>query len=362
VPTGTALQKQRRLRAPHSEMREFDFIKRIRDQVRSRSVDSPDVIVGIGDDTAALREETGRETLITTDLLVEDVDFKLEYTPPKWLGHKTLAVSLSDIAAMGGTPASSLLTLSIPKPVLQDEIFWEEFFEGYFSLCREHGVTLVGGDISSTGGPLSMDSIVMGHVPSGLAVRRGGARPGDAIYLTGEIGASAAGLKLLLDGERVDTTEESLVQRALKAHLHPEPRTGFGQRIGRDSLAHSMIDLSDGLSQDMAHICEESSVAAVIDYDLVPIASATSLVCNDAWQSFIFAISGGEDFELLLTADPQLDAELHRAAGLEGLPLTRIGEIAESAIAHETSPLLLRRNGQLEPLTVSGFNHFEYKV
>ncbi len=336
-------------------MTEFEFIRRIRDQARSRAADDSDLIIGIGDDTAAIREQSGRETLITTDLLVENIDFRLEYAPPEWLGHKALAVSLSDIAAMGGTPAFSLLTLAIPQNGTPRESFWEEFFDGYFSLCKSEGVTLIGGDISSTPGPLSIDSIVIGRVAAGRAVRRDGARPGDAIYVTGRIGASAAGLKLLLDGERVNASEESLVQRALRAHLRPEARTAFSRHAAH--LVNSMIDISDGLSQDLAHICEESRVAAIIDQDAVPVALETTLIHHDPRQAFLFAVSGGEDFELLFTADPGKEPALIEAAA--GLPIARIGEIVEASDAHDVSPLLLRRNGNLEPLPVRGFNHFK---
>ncbi len=338
---------------------EFEFIKRIRDQVRQRGRASSDLILGIGDDAAILREESGRETLITTDLLVENVDFKLEYARPDWLGHKTLAVSLSDIAAMGGVPAFSLLTLAIPTLSPDRETFWFDFFEGYFEICERYQVTLIGGDISGTPGPLSIDSVVIGHALSGHAVRRSGAKPGDAIYLTGSIGASATGLKLLLDGAMVETTEESLVQRALRTHLRPEPRVGYGRRVGAGSLANSMIDISDGLAQDLAHLCEESVVAAIVDYDTVPVADEAALVHQDEWQAFNFAISGGEDFELLLTADPKQEPALRDAADQEGLRLTRIGEIVDAATASPASPLILRRNGSLEPLPVRGFNHFE---
>jgi len=340
-------------------MTEFEFIRRIRDQVRSRAADDSELIIGIGDDTAAIREQSGRETLITTDLLVENIDFRLEYAPPEWLGHKALTVSLSDIAAMGGVPAFSLLTLAIPRDKTPRERFWEEFFNGYFSLCKSEGVTLIGGDISSTSGPLSIDSIVIGRVAAGRAVRRDGARPGDAIFVTGRIGASAAGLRLLLDGERIDASEESLIQRALRAHLRPEARTAFGRRAAH--LVNSMIDISDGLSQDLAHICEESRVAAIIDYDAVPVALETTLIHHDPWQAFLFAVSGGEDFELLFTADPEKEPALIEAAA--GLPLARIGEIVDPGEARDISPLLLRRGRSLEPITVRGFNHFEqYKV
>src|SRR5262245_7825139 len=154
---------------------EFEFIKRIREQAAKQK--SPDLILGIGDDSAILREREGRVTLATVDLLVEQVDFKLEYTVPRWLGHKALAVSLSDIAAMGGVPAHSLLTLGIPPSLISNSTsFWEEFFNGYFALAERHGVMLVGGDISSVPERLMIDTVVLGHCDAGKAVRRSGAR------------------------------------------------------------------------------------------------------------------------------------------------------------------------------------------
>src|SRR5215510_4825145 len=172
---------------------EFDFIKSIRDRASKSS--AQDLVLGIGDDAAILNEREGRETLVTVDLLVEEIDFKLEYAPPCFLGHKALAVSLSDIAAMSGAPAFSLLTLSIPRQSqisnLKSDVFWEQFFAGYFALAEEHSVTLIGGDISSTPDRLTVDSIVIERCRTGDAVRRSGAKVGDAIYLTGSVGASA---------------------------------------------------------------------------------------------------------------------------------------------------------------------------
>ncbi len=340
---------------------EFDFIRHIRDQAASGH--SPDLVLGIGDDAAILREREGRETLVTVDLLVEDVDFKLEYAAPRWLGHKALAVSLSDLAAMGGAPKFSLLTLGIPKRSqisnLKSEIFLEEFFAGYFALAEKHGVALVGGDISSTPDRLTIDSIVIGHCRAGKSVRRSGARVGDGIYLTGAIGASAAGLQLLLrEGARVDEGADGLLQRALRAHLKPEPRVEFGRQIGESGLAHSMIDVSDGLVQDLAHICEESRVAAMIDFDAVPIADEVSLVCKDTETAFDFAASGGEDFELLLTANKDDEAKVFEAASSCEIKLTRIGAIVSADQARSLSPVLLRRNAIVEPLSNRGFDHF----
>jgi thiamine-monophosphate kinase len=338
---------------------EFEFIKRIRDQSAKASV--RDLVLGIGDDAAILREQEGRETLVTVDLLVEEIDFKLEYAPPRLLGHKALAVSLSDIAAMGGAPAFSLLTLGIPRQSqasnLKSDIFWEEFFAGYFALAEKHSVALIGGDLSSTPDRLTIDSILIGHCQAGGAVRRGGAKAGDAIYLTGSVGASATGLKLLLDGARVNENEESLAQSALRAHLKPEPRVAFGQAVGERGLAHSMIDVSDGLAQDLARICEESAAAAIVDFDSVPLPDEVGLISKESEAAFEFAVRGGEDFELLLTASGDDEVELFETAARCGVRLSRIGEIIS---ADQTHPgLLLRRGGEVEPLSIRGFDHFQ---
>lgn len=338
---------------------EFDFIKRIRDQAAKAS--AQDLVIGIGDDAAVLREREGRETLVTVDLLVEEIDFKLEYAPPRLLGHKALAVSLSDLAAMGGAPAFSLLTLGVPKGSqisdLKSDIFWEDFFAGYFALAEEHSATLIGGDLSSTPDRLTIDSIVIGHCRAGRSVRRGGAKLGDAIYLTGSVGASATGLKLLLDGARVNENEESLTQSALRAHLKPEPRVAFGQRIGERGLAHSMIDVSDGLAQDLARICEESAAAAIVDFDSVPLAREVGLISKEPGVAFEFAVQGGEDFELLITANSDDEVELFKIAASCGVRLSRIGEIIPM---DQTLPrILLSRDGEIKPLSIHGFDHFQ---
>jgi thiamine-monophosphate kinase len=337
---------------------EFDFINRIRNRIPKRA--DADIILGIGDDTAILREQSGRETLVTVDFLVEDVDFKIEYTPSRWLGHKALAVSMSDVAAMGGTPRFSLLTLGIPGQSkisnLESEHYWEEFLTGYFSLAEKYSVSLIGGDISSTPDRLAIDSIVIGHCPSGKAVRRSGARAGDKIYLTGAVGASAAGLKLLSQGERVNGAENNLVQNALRRHLKPEPRVDFGKIIGESGLAHAMIDVSDGLAQDLLRICQESRLKAVIDFELVPVADEVKSVTDDPEAAFLLAVNGGEDFELLLTAGNDVEDPLLGMAERCELKLTGIGEIIESG--ESSSPLLLRQRGEIKPLLARGYDHF----
>ncbi len=362
---------------------EFDFIKQIQRKAAAQS--AADLVLGIGDDAAIWREQSGRESLVTVDLLVEDVDFKLEYAPPRWLGHKALAVSLSDIAAMGGAPKFSLLTLSIPPnlksqiPNLKFENFWEEFFAGYFELAAKHGVALIGGDISSAPDRLTIDSVVIGQCQVGRAVRRDGAKVGDAIYVTGSIGASAVGLKLLLSGERVgdDVCSSAFrrsrlqppkggttnaVESAIRAHLKPEPRVEFGRRLGELGLATAMptamIDVSDGLAQDLGHLCEASGVGALIDFEAVPIAEEVGQVTTNADEAFEFAVSGGEDFELLFTADKSHEAELMALADDCRLRLTRIGEIVSVPQDRSLPVAVLTRTGEVKPLSIRGYDHF----
>lgn len=340
-------------------MSEFAFIERIRARVKQSRAQSAQLTLGIGDDTAIFQPRTGRELLITTDLLVEDIDFKLSYAVPRWLGHKALHVSLSDIAAMGGTPRYAMLTLAIPRgnPLADSRAtaFWEEFFDGYFAAAESCGVVLIGGDISSTPNGLAVDSLVIGDCPTGRAVRRDGARVGDAVYVTGQVGASAAGLKLLLGGAAFSSTASPLEQVALRQHLQPTARVEFGQRLGASGLAHALIDVSDGLAQDLAHLCTASQVSAIVDFAAVPLAEAVTLVATASNDRFHFAVNGGEDYELLFTANPTDEAALQQIACACALTLTRIGEIsAPTGIA----PVYLRQANKCEPMPIRGFDHF----
>jgi thiamine-monophosphate kinase len=331
---------------------EFSFIEQIRQRASNASAN---LALGIGDDAAIWREQAGRERLITTDLLIEDVHFKLDYTPLRCLGHKTLAVSLSDIAAMGGKPEFALLSLGIPKSQISNPD-WQEFFDRYFALAHQHGVTLIGGDTSSSPDKLVIDSIVMGSCEAGRAIRRSGAQVGDAIYVTGELGASATGLELLLRGARFDEAVSDLRQAAIRAHLLPTPRLALAQRLS--GLAHALMDVSDGLAQDLAHICAESGVDAILDFDAVPIAECVRLVRATNTEAFSLAISGGEDYELLLTANSADEEMLLQLAAECDLRLTRIGAIIARAPAQTEPQLFLRRNDSVDLLAVTGYDHF----
>lgn len=335
---------------------EFDFIRSIRDRAAQQG--AADLTVGIGDDAAAFAHVAGRASLITVDLLVEEIDFKLDYAVPAWLGHKSLAVSLSDIAAIGGAPRFALLTLAIPphlKPQTSNpepQTFWEEFFDGYFALAEAHNVVLIGGDISASPDKLTIDSIVLGECAAGRAVRRDGAQAGDDVYVTGRLGASAAGLHLLLDGARVDEAKLDLTQAALRAHLRPEPRVQFGRLLGEAGWATAMIDISDGLSQDLAQLCAASGVGAIIDLERVPVADELSLIASQRNVAFNLAVSGGEDYELLFTARREQQALLFELAASLQLELACIGEVTE-----EGGSLYLRHDEELSDLPVRGYDH-----
>lgn len=340
-------------------MSEFAFIERIRARAAQSYRTATELTLGIGDDTAIFQPRPGHELLVTTDLLVEDVDFKLSYAVPRWLGHKVLHVSLSDIAAMGGQPRYALLSLAIPaKSSLasaSSSQFWEEFFDGYFAAAESCGVTLIGGDISATPHGLALDSCVIGACPTGAAVRRNGARVGDAIYVTGEIGGSTAGLQLLLGGAQVDQTAATLAQAALRRHLRPQAQVEFGQRLGASGLAHALIDVSDGLAQDLAHLCRASGVSAELDLTVIPVAASVALLADTRAEQVQLALNGGEDYELLFTAAADAEPALQQLAQACAVPLTRLGVIRA---ARAEAPVFIRHADELVPLSSRGFDHF----
>jgi thiamine-monophosphate kinase len=326
---------------------EFDLIKKIRDRAFREAAS---LTKGIGDDCAIISQKAGLDTLISSDLLVEDVHFRLAQTPPRSLGHKTLAVSLSDIAAMGGRPRFCTLSLAIPAGI--DDKFLTEFFDGFFALADKHSVTLVGGDTSSSE-KLVFDLNILGECRSGKAIRRDSARAGDLIFVTGHLGASAVGFKLLERGyTRVNDSPneiETLMNQAVQSHLMPTPRIEIGQNLLELGIASSMIDLSDGLSSDLNHICEESCVGAIVFADQIPVSPSIDVTKQDRMQ---MALNGGEDYELLFTANTQSSEMISEIAS--DVPITCIGEITEDARV-----LLMHSPGNSEPLLPRGYEHFK---
>jgi thiamine-monophosphate kinase len=341
---------------------EFDFIEVIRLRAAS-NISSPithhsSLLQGIGDDAAALAQKAGRATLITTDLLVEDVDFRLSTTTPRALGHKALAVSLSDIAAMGARPRWALVSVGLPSKVWESD-FLEQFYEGFFALADEHGVTLVGGDLSRTPERVVIDSIVLGETKRGRAVMRAGARAGDHVFVTGTLGGAAAGLRLLEDGARRPRTTRASPKSArasarrqlLLRQLCPVPRVAWGRLLGEHRLATAMIDLSDGLSSDLAHLCRASGVGADIEAALLPVEPAIERAGISAPEALRLALDGGEDFELLFTVRRRDAAKLPDE--VEGVAVRRIGVLTADA-----EQIRLLEDGRAEPLRPGGFEHF----
>lgn len=333
---------------------EFDFIESIRREEHKRAaVDKHSTLLfGIGDDAALLRPRAGFDLVVTTDLMVEGVDFRLGggWTAPRDLGHRALAVSLSDAAAMGARPRFCLLSVGVPRAVWRGH-FLEEFYEGVRSLAEVYGVRIIGGDTSRTPEGVVIDSIVLGEVRRGRALTRGGARAGEQIFVTGALGGAAGGLKLLESGAVGTSRRRAERGLLLLRQRRPEPRVEWGARLSEKGLATSLIDLSDGLSSDLAHVCRESGVGARVEAASLPVDSLLVQAGVDADEALRLALDGGEDFELLFTADPRQVSRLPREVG--GVPVTRIGEVT-----NERGKVRLVHDGKARLLKPGGFEHF----
>jgi thiamine-monophosphate kinase len=339
-------------------MNEFDFIKRIREQAQQRNR-ATDLSLGIGDDAAIIASDPARQTVISVDLLIEDIDFRSESGPPKLLGHKALAVSLSDIAAMGAQPRWALLSIGVPEASWNEE-FVDQLYEGLFQLADRYGVKLIGGDTSRSPEKIVLDSIVVGQCAKGKAIKRSGAQDGDEIFVTGSLGGAAAGLRLLdrgaqLQTESNDAVEERAVDAVLLRQLRPEPRVGWGLVLGEEQLASAMIDISDGLSSDLHHLCEASSVGATIEAADIPQDASLGVLCGRrALDPLMLALHGGEDFELLFTVPQAKVSKLPKK--VDGIPITRVGRIEPA-----TSGVRIVEGSRVWELAPQGFQHFAAK-
>jgi thiamine-monophosphate kinase len=315
-------------------MDEFDFINNIKKKYSLGLV---------GDDCAVLPRDEWTDLLVTSDMLIEGIDFRLDWTTPRMLGYKALAVSLSDIAAMGGTPSWALLSIGVPQ-ALWNTGFLDEFYEGWHELAGPHDVELAGGDVSRIPGGFVIDSTVGGFVTKGKAIRRSGSSPGEAIHVSGTLGGAAAGLKQLYEGLR--GSPDNLPSMMLR-QLRPFPNVQLAKRLQTEGLATAMIDISDGLSSDLVHICQASKTGARVYADKIPFDDDLLEWAGSFEAALELAVHGGEDFELLFTADP----EKLFAAGLEGV--TRIGEVTGNPCVIE-----LICNGEVRSLPALGYRHF----
>ena len=289
--------------------------------------------IGIGDDCAVLRIPSGHEALATTDFSLEERHFRRDWHPPDAVGHRCLARGLSDIAAMGGTPRAAFLSLALPAELAEGWV--DDFLAGFLKLARRYSVPLAGGDTAQSPDGILADVAVLGSVPVGKAILRSGAKPGDLIYVTGTLGAAATDLNRLRRGEK-------LRARSHRKHFYPEPRVALGQLLRERRLASAMIDISDGLSTDLSHICEESGVGAAIQADAIPAAVRG----EDGLQ---LALHGGDEYELLFTARP--DRRIPKRYG--DVTITRIGTMIRVKRMQ-----LHRPDGSKEPLSAGGWEHF----
>src|SRR4051812_20473781 len=276
------------------------------------------MLVGIGDDAAVVEAERNRVEVLTVDAIVDGVHFDRAFVPPDAIGHRALAVNLSDLAAMGAQPRLALLSMALP-PALPLADF-DAITAGFAALAARHRLQVVGGNLTRTPGPLMIDVTVMGTVKRRQALTRAGARPGDDLYLSGTIGSARAGLRLLQSS--VVNHQSSVTQ----AYLYPEPRLALGIHLARNRAASACMDLSDGLSDGLQQIAEASGVGMTIDTDAIPIdPEARAFFAAHGEDPVTEALRGGDDYELLIAVRPRTQRRLAEARRRGDVALTRIG-------------------------------------
>ncbi len=304
---------------------------------------------GIGDDTAIVRPAPGQDLLWTVDALVEGVHFDLQYTPWRSLGWKSLAVNLSDIAAMGGRPCGALLSLGWPPTRPLAEAL--ELAQGMQEAAREYGAAVIGGDTVASPAGLMISLTVLGCIAPGRALRRDGARAGEEIFVTGSLGLAAAGLEVLRRGGGAPATAAAV---AIEAFLHPRPQLAAGQLLAEQGLATAAIDLSDGVASDLQQICRQSGTGALLDARALPIPPAVEEIA--AWSGrdpLDLALRGGEDYQLLFTAAAAQRTAVFTAFAHAGLPApVRLGEMTAAP------GVKLRLPDREVDITDTGFDHF----
>jgi len=307
----------------------------------------PRPVVGIGDDAAVLATSSKSRTLVTTDFLTEGVHFRSKWTPPRDLGRKAMSVNLSDIAAMGGVPLTAVVSVGLPRGTSFS--FAEALATGLAEQARRHRVTIVGGDTCAAE-RLFVSVTLLGAVEIGREVLRSGARPGDRLYVTGTLGASAAGLAML---RRRPGGRKPGRAAAVRAHLDPTPRVLFGRALGLSGIARAMIDLSDGIAKDLPRLCEASGTGAVLGASALPVDPAARRLLGPR-RALEAALAGGEDYELLFAARPEHEPVLARLGTRLKVPVQAIGAV----LPRRLGVRLLGRDGRYRPLPRPGFEHF----
>jgi thiamine-monophosphate kinase len=321
---------------------EIQLVKRVVRALSSRT--GTQLRLGIGDDAAILKPRAGVEWVVSCDGFYEKVHFNLDSHPPESVGYKSLARATSDLAAMGAKPRFFLLTLALPAACTG--VWLDRLLRGMTRAADAFGLILAGGDTANHS-TVAISITVIGEVAPGHAVTRAGARPGDRICVSGTLGRAELGLGLVLRG----LAKGWQWQRLLQPHLFPQPRIALARWLARRGLASSMIDLSDGLSTDLAHICEASGVGACVNAGRIPAVSVPPALRHRRFDPLTLALHGGEDYELLFTVPPKREHELR--ASSKGLRLTCIGEITKVRVV-----ILEDSSGRKRRLEPRGWDHF----
>jgi thiamine-monophosphate kinase len=340
-----------------SRIGEFGLIDRLQRQLPPAGAE---VVVGPGDDAAAVRGPEGKLILLTADVLIEGIHFDRRIHGFEDIGWRAMAANISDIAAMGGRPGHALVSICLPDDVTVEQV--EEIYRGMADLAGECGCGIIGGDTVSSPRELVVSVALTGEVAGERMVIRGGAREGDVIAVTGRLGGSQAGLAMLRS-RRLETQDPGKEpppaerwDRIRRRHLRPRPRLRTAGELVRSGCVHAMIDVSDGLAGDLRHLADRSGVGAEIDREKIPIDDQTRWAAEHLGASALdYALSGGEDFELLFTVAADTDPEiLRRAAAEEDLTVALIGRVRP----REEGLILSGSDGQKEPLIQEGFQHF----
>ncbi len=350
------------LRSQPRPLRRVDEFRFIEELHRRFGRTGRGIARGIGDDAAIIRFSSRRTLLVTTDILIERIHFDLATATFEDVGYKAAVANLSDIAAMGGTPEYLVVAIASPASRTQSELV--RIYRGLMRACRKYGVELIGGDTSAARSDLFLSIAMMGSVQSGRAIRRDGASVGDLLYVTGTLGDSLAGLNLLATRRKnrssMRTPRDQLPPRDVRyltgRHLRPTPRVEEAQWLSRRRLATAAIDLSDGLSGDLVHLCDQSGVGAEIDVSALPLSSACRrYAATRGLDAADFALKGGEDYELLFTVSPKQEAALDRLVQRTGSRFSRIGIIRPRSFGRRVRT----RTGTSRPLPVLSYRHFQ---
>lgn len=332
-----------------NKLGEFGFIQRIgkRFQIKKRSSDSS-IILGMGDDAAVIKPSPGKLLLFSTDTLREEIHFRKDSSSFYDIGWKSVAVSISDIAAMGGTPRYLLLSLAIPDKTSVKDL--DDLLKGVSDIIERYDVSLIGGNVSGSEDGITIDTTVIGESSKQRTIVRSGASDGDLIYVTGSIGGSAMGFDLLNSSVKRKSSVPVIL-----THLRPVPRVKEGILLSTESLATAMIDISDGLMSDLAHVCKQSKVGACLYSNLIPMPYITGKLKKGLAKSPLFyALYGGEDYELLFTVNKKKRNRLEDVFKREGLKITFIGEI----VSEELGIFTLDERGVKENINPTGYDHF----